>query len=219
MSKQSAAISDALFDYIRQHAIPEDETLASLRAEAPAAGLPQIWIAPEQGAFLQTLIRIHGSREVLEVGTLGGYSAIWMARGLPKGGRLRTIELEPTHADFAERHIRGSDVADQIEVLRGNGRDVIPRISDASIDAMFIDADKLGYRQYVEEGLRIVRPGGLILIDNAFGFGQVLDREVDEDVLAIRELNGWIADHPRLLGVIAPFGDGCQVLSVLAEGT
>ncbi len=147
MSSESMPVNTQHFDYLAERTRREDELLGDLKRAAAEAGLPQIWISPEQASFMQILLRLCGAREVVEVGTLGGYSAIWMARALPVGGRVRTIELEPAHADFAEAWIARSDVAEKIEVHRGDGRTVLPGFADDSADACFIDADKEGYSE------------------------------------------------------------------------
>ena len=212
MADQGSPVSPEHFAYVRARTIQEDGFLATLRREAIEAGLPEIHIAPEQGAFLQILVRLAGAREVIEVGTLGGYSAIWMARGLPPEGRVRTIEVQAAHANFAEHWIARSDVAGKIEVHRGAGLNVLPRFADASADAAFVDADKVHYPGYLEHCLRIVRPGGLIACDNAFAFGQLFDDEpADPGVPHVRAFNDLVPTVPGLTAVIAPFGDGCWV--------
>src|SRR5438093_1008164 len=153
--------------YLTERTVREDAFLADLKRAATAEGIPSIWIAPEQASLMQILLRAARAREVVEVGTLAGYSAIAMARALPAEGRVRTIEIEPKHADFAERWIAKSDVAGKVQVLRGSGMDVLPRFETDSADAAFLDADKKSYGLYLEECLRIVRPGGLIMVDNA----------------------------------------------------
>ncbi len=212
MSDTSTQVTSALFRYIAAHAAPEGEFLKDLKREAAAAGIPAIWIAPEQAAFMQLLLRLRGAREVLEVGTLAGYSAIAMARALPEGGRVRTIEIEPKHADFAERWIARSDVAGRIEVLRGAGMDHLPRLASDSADAAFLDADKPSYPRYLAECLRIVRRGGLIMVDNAFAFGELLNKRARRpDVEAVRAFNERMAREPALESIIVPFGDGLWV--------
>ena len=152
------------------------------------------------------------AREVIEVGTLAGYSAIAMARALPEGGRVRTIEISPAHARFAEDWVRRSDVADKVEVHLGAGMDILAGFADDSADASFIDADKSSYPLYLRESLRIVRRGGLIMVDNAFAFGQLLDeRPTDRDVAAVRAFNDTMAATRELSSVIVPIGDGLWV--------
>jgi len=212
MSEQPSPVTARHLDYVAAHTRGDDELLAELKRAARAEGLPAIWIAPAQASFLQIVLRLAGAREVVEVGTLGGYSAIAMARALPEGGRVRTIEVEPVHADFAERWIARSDVAGKIEVHRGRGVDVLPRFGSDSADAAFLDADKASYPLYLEQCLRIVRVGGLIAVDNAFAFGQLLDAQpTDRDVPAIRAFNDQLAADARLQSAIVPLGDGCWV--------
>ena len=215
MSSSPTVVSRALSDYVAAHAAPEDALLRELKEEAAREGVPAIWISPEQGALMEVLLRLSGAREVVEVGTLVGYSAIRMARALPAGGRVRTIELDPRHADLAERFVARSDVAGKVEVLRGAGADLLPTLASDSADAAFVDADKVGYPLYLEECLRIVRPGGLVMVDNAFAFGRVLEEapggDEGESVRAIRAFNDRLAADGRVDAVIVPVGDGLWV--------
>ncbi len=209
MSSESTALTRAHYRYLAERTAGEDAFLLDLKREAEAAGVPPIWIAPEQASFMQILLRLIAAREVIEVGTLAGYSAICMARA---GARVRTLEVEPSHAEFARAWIKRSDVADQIEVCLGDGRELLPTFETDSADAAFIDADKAGYPIYLRECQRIVRKGGLIMADNAFAFGQVLDPDVqDESVEAIRAFNELMAGTEQLQSIIVPLGDGCWV--------
>jgi len=213
MSAEPSPISVAHHHYIRDHVPPEDPFLAQLRAAALEDGIPPIWIAHEEAHFLCVLLRLVGARRVIEVGTLAGYSAIALARGLPADGRVDTIELLPKHADFAERWIAKSDVAARVRVHRGSGVQVLANFAADSADALFMDADKTSYPQYLESALRIVRPGGLILADNALAFGQLLEaKPSDREVPAVRAFNDLVAREPRVEGVIVPLGDGVWVL-------
>jgi predicted O-methyltransferase YrrM len=212
MSEKSTPVTEALFDYVAARAAREDAFLADLREAAAAAGLPRIWIAPEQAAFMQVLLRAARVREVVEVGTLGGYSAIWMARALPKDGGVRTIEVNAAHAEFAQRWIAKSDVAGRIDVIRGAAIDVLPALDAASADALFLDADRDNYHRYLPHVLRIVRPGGLVMVDNAFAGGKIADPGANEGTNpAMRAFNDQLARTPELQGVIVPIGDGLWV--------
>ena len=212
MSAGPSPLNNALFSYIAERTSGDDDFLQELKREATAADIPKIQISPAQGSFMQVLLRAAGAKEVIEVGTLAGYSALWMARALPEGGRVRTVEFDPKHAAFAREWAGRSDVADKIEVHEGAGMDVLPGFADASADASFIDADKVNYPGYLEESIRIVRPGGLILCDNAFAFGELLDESsTDDSVLAIRKFNDIMAADSRVEGLIVPVGDGCWV--------
>ena len=211
MSEESTTVDARTFRYIAERTTAEDPFLADLKQAARAEGLPSIWIASEQIAFMQVLLRAAGARTVVEVGTLAGVSAIGMARALPPGGRLQTIELEPRHADFAERWIARSNVADRIELLRGAGADVLARLPSGAYDAAFVDADKPGYPLYLRECLRLVRSGGLILVDNALAFGRLFADDADESVKAVRSFNDLMAATPEVQSVIVPIGDGMWV--------
>lgn len=212
MSVEDEVVTRALLDYVAEHTRGEDAHLAALRAAAAQAGLPPISIGPAQGSLLGVLLKLARAREVVEVGTLGGYSATWMARALPAGGRVRTIEASDKHADFAQAWLARSDVGQKVELHRGRGADVLPTFDGDSADAAFLDADKRNYPLYLEQCLRIVRVGGLIAADNAFGFGQLLDAKPrDPDVRHVLAFNDLVAREPRLEGVIVPLGDGCWV--------
>ncbi|HVQ24663.1 MAG TPA: O-methyltransferase [Planctomycetota bacterium] len=212
MSAEGTLVTRGHFEYIAARTAPEGRVLADLKAAAREAGIPAIWISPEQASLMQILLRAIGARTVIEVGTLAGYSAIAMARALPAGGMVHTIELEPKHADFAERWVARSDAAGKVTVHRGAGLDVLPRFGAESADAAFLDADKSNYPGYLRESLRIVRTGGLILVDNAFAFGQLLDEHpTDREVGAVRAFNEVMAKESRLQSVIVPIGDGLWV--------
>jgi predicted O-methyltransferase YrrM len=212
MSETSSLVTEAHFRYVAERTVREDAFLADLKRTAVAEGIPSIWIAPEQASFMQILLRLARAREVVEVGTLAGYSAIAMARALPPDGHVRTIELERKHADFAERWVAKSDVAGRVVVHRGAGMDVLPGFATDSADAAFLDADKASYPKYLAECLRIVRRGGLIMVDNAFAFGQLLaDTPSDREVGAMRAFNDHMARVEALQSVIVPLGDGLWV--------
>ena len=212
MSEASTLVTSAHFAYLASRTSGDDPFLKELKAAAKAAGMPSISIAPEQASFMQILLRASGAREVVEVGTLAGYSAISMARALPPEGRLRTIEVEKKHADFARAWVARSDVFDRVLVFEGKGLDVLPTFAADSADAAFLDADKSSYPAYLEHALRIVRPGGLVMVDNAFAFGQLLDvAPADREVEAVRAFNDVMAREKRLQSVIVPIGDGLWV--------
>ena len=212
MSHSSTLVTAAHFEYISARTQRDDAFLADLKTAALEQGIRAIWIAPEQAAFMQILLRAAKAREVIEVGTLAGYSAIQMARALPKGGRVRTIELDPKHVQFARAWIEKSDVKDKVTVLEGRGADVLKTFAPDSADAAFLDADKGNYPVYLEESLRIVKTGGLILVDNADAFGQVLDlHPTDREAKSVQQFNDLMAREKRVQAVIVPLGDGLWV--------
>ncbi len=212
MSEEPSVVTEAHFRYLAQRTTQEDAFLRDLRVSAAKAGIPAISIDPAQAAFLQVLLRGAKARHVIEVGTLAGYSAIAMARALPPEGRVLTIEVDPKHAAFAKEWIAKSDVAGRIAVHLGAGKDVLKTIPDRSADACFLDADKGSYRAYLDECMRILRPHGLIVVDNAFAFGQLLDEHpTDRDVPHIRAFNDYVPTVQGLQSVIVPLGDGLWV--------
>jgi predicted O-methyltransferase YrrM len=200
------------YEYMAARTRGDDEFLVELKKAAEVAGIPRIWISPAQASLMQILLKLHGAKEVVEVGTLAGYSAIAMARALPEGGRVRTIELEDRHADFAEEWAAKSDVAGKVEVLRGAGVDVLKQMADDSADACFLDADKQNYPRYLDECMRIVRVGGLIMADNAFAFGQLLDENAtDPGTPHIRKFNDYMAGRQGIHAAMVGIGDGLWV--------
>jgi predicted O-methyltransferase YrrM len=212
MSEESSIVTRQHFEYLAARTRQEDAFLRDLKAAAERAGIPAIHIAPEQASFVQILLRARGARDVVEVGTLAGYSAIAMARALPEDGRVTTIELEPRHAVFAREWIAKSDVAGRVAVVEGRAADVLAALADGSADAMFIDADKASYPRYLDEAMRILRPHGLVMVDNAFAFGQLfVEHPTDREVPGVKAFNDYIPRIDGLQSVIVPLGDGMWV--------
>lgn len=210
MSRTSTPVDSALFEFIARTTIPEDALLRELRLAAAREGLPEIHIAPEQAAFLQLVLRAANARTVVEVGTLGGYSAIAMARGLPADGRVITHEIEPRHAEFARRWIERSDQRGRIEVRVGNAAETLPALPDGTADAVFLDADKPGYVVYLQHAMRLLRRGGLLLADNVLADGEVADPQATSGTAqAMRRFLAAVAATPALQSVVVPLGDGC----------
>ncbi len=185
-------IWSAVDEYIEQALLPADAALdAALQASA-AAGLPAIAVSPAQGKLLHLMARMIAARRVLEIGTLGGYSAIWMARALPPGGRLVTLELDPRHAAVARRNIATAGLSEIIDVREGRALDLLPAIAAearAPFDLVFIDADKPSNVEYLDWALRLTRPGGVIVVDNVVRRGAVTDaHSSDANVCGVRRL-------------------------------
>ena len=207
MSKTSTPVDEPLFAYLATKAIPEDALLRDLRIAAAKAGLPEIHIAPEQAAFLQNLLRAMRARTVVEIGTLGGYSAIAMARGLAPDGRVITHEIEPRHAEFAREWIARSDQRGRIDVRVGDAAKTLAELPAASADAVFIDADKTGYVGYLQHALRLLRPGGVVLADNVLA-GGLIASGTDAKERALRAFLDAAIANPELTSVVVPLGDG-----------
>ena len=205
-------MSDRTGDYISGLFAPEDQLLASLREEADRTGLPPIAVSADEGRLLQVLLTSVQARRVLEVGTLGGYSAIWMARALPEDGELVTIEIDPKHAEFAKRYLERAGLANKVEIRIGRALDVLPSLDGERFDAVFIDADKEPMPNYFEWALRLLRPGGLLIADNTLWGGRVFDdAEQDEKTTAVREFNRRMANDPRILSILVPTHDGVAI--------
>lgn len=212
-------LAEACARYIAELFAPEDDLLKELRRSIAEAGFPGIYITPDEGRLLQVLVRAVGARRMVEIGTLAGYSAIWIARALPKDGRLVTIEKKPGHAELAREYIERAGLADRVEVCLGDGLQVLEKLSaEAPFDAVFIDADKQNYPRYLDWSAANLRPGGLVIGDNALWKGRVLEEDSqDPEVLGIQEFNRRIAEDPRFTSIIVPTRDGVAV-AILNQG-
>ncbi|MFI0963767.1 O-methyltransferase [Streptomyces sp. NPDC021080] len=183
---------------------PADEILTAALHDSDAAGLPPINVAPNQGKLLQLLARIQGARRILEIGTLGGYSTIWLGRALPADGQLITLEYDPRHAEVARANLARAGLDKITEVRVGPALESLPKLADENpepFDFVFIDADKVNNPHYVEWAVRLTRPGSVIVLDNVVRGGAVTDAtSTDPSVRGTRAALELIASHPRLNG-------------------
>ncbi|MFG2935767.1 O-methyltransferase [Streptomyces sp. NPDC048282] len=190
--------------YFTSHLSPDDEALQAALRESEANELPHANVTPNQGKLLQLLAQIQDARNILEIGTLGGYSTIWLARALPADGRLISLEYSARHAEIAVRNIARAGLERVVEVRVGPALESLPKLADenpAPFDLVFIDADKANNPHYVEWALRLTRTGSLIVVDNVVRGGRVVDAESAEpDVVGTRAAIELIAAHPRLTG-------------------
>ncbi|MGY4963994.1 O-methyltransferase [Streptomyces sp. 900105245] len=195
---------DDVDDYFISHLSPDDEALQLALADSAAAGLPPIGVTAAQGKFLQLLAQVQGARTILEIGTLAGYSTIWLARALPEDGRLISLEYSAKHAEVATRNLARAGLERITEVRVGPALESLPKLADenpAPFDLVFIDADKANNAHYVEWALRLTRAGSLIVVDNVVRGGRVVDEASTEpDVVGTRATIDLIATHPRLSG-------------------
>ncbi|RRQ81196.1 methyltransferase [Streptomyces griseofuscus] len=195
---------DDVDDYFINTLSPDDEALRAALRENDAAGLPPIGVTAAQGKLLQLLAQVQGARAILEIGTLGGYSTIWLARALPEDGRLVTLEYSARHAEVATRNIARAGLDRVAQVRVGPALESLPKLADenpAPFDLVFIDADKANNAHYVEWALRLTRAGSLIVLDNVVRGGRVADPgTTDPDVAGTRAAIELIASHPRLSG-------------------
>jgi predicted O-methyltransferase YrrM len=185
-------------EYVAERLIEPDPALTAALADSEAAGLPPIAVSAPQGKFLRLLARIHGARSVLEIGTLGGYSTIWLAGALPADGRLVSLEVSPEHAEVARKNIARAGFADRVEILVGPALDTLPTLT-GPYDLVFIDADKRNNPGYVREAVRLTRPGGVIVVDNVIRDGRVVDlADTDPNIAGTRGAYDVLAAEPRL---------------------
>jgi predicted O-methyltransferase YrrM len=197
--------------YIEELFAVEDSVLARVRARHAEADLPPIHISPDEGKLLHVLLRAAGARTVLEIGSLAGYSGIWLARALPPEGRLTTIEKDSRHAALARQAYGEAGVAGQVQLLEGEARAVL-RTLEPGFDAVFVDADKEPMAEYFQESVRLLRVGGLLLSDNAFFHGAVVDKS-DRSAQAegVRAFNRLAATDARVVSAVIPIRDGVVV--------
>jgi predicted O-methyltransferase YrrM len=185
--------------YITDTLVQPDAALEAALEASDAAGLPQISVSPTHGKLLWTLARLQHARRILEIGTLGGYSTIWLARGLAAGGRLVTLEALEKHAAVARANLARAGLTDVVEVRVGQALATLPLLKDGPFDLTFIDADKQNNAEYFAWALKLSRPGSLIVVDNVVREGAVVDaRSRDAAVLGVRRLNDLIAGERRV---------------------
>ena len=203
--------SDELEQYVRDLVGTEDAALLAARDRHEAADLPTMQISAEQGRLLAVLLRAIRARRVLEIGTLGGYSGIWIARSLVGKGHLDTIEANPDHAAVARGAFGDAGLDDRITIFEGDAVKILPTLHEV-YDAVFLDADKEPLPTYFREAVRLTRVGGWVLCDNTFYHGRVLDPDDRaDDVEGIRAYNRLASEDPRLVTAIVPVRDGLMI--------
>ena len=203
-------------EYLRTHSTEQDEALRRARERAASEDMPPV--PHEVGAFLCLMVQIVRAHHVLEIGSGAGLSGIWIARGLPDEGRLTTIELDPVHRELANQAYQEALVAHSIDSLLGDALALLPSLPDHAFDIMFIDPAKAHLPQYLEPAIRLVRPGGLIIVDNVIWSGRVVDpHAVSIEDRSTKAFNDLLASDPRLHSMILPIGDGVSVSLVLAK--
>jgi predicted O-methyltransferase YrrM len=217
---------NAVDRYINDQLVPSDAALEAALAASAEAGLPAINVAPNQGKLLQILAQLRGARAILEIGTLGGYSTIWLARALPPGGRLITLEADPKHAEVAKANITRAGLTGVVELRLGRALDTLPvllRENRGPFDMIFIDADKSGYPDYFGWALKLSRQGSLIVADNVVRKGAVADpASADPMVQGVRRFTELVAAEPRVsataIQTVGSKGyDGLAIALVVAD--
>lgn len=189
-------------EYLAATLLDNDPTLTEAHADSLAAGLPPIDVTPLTGKLLQLLARMTRARHVLEVGTLGGYSTIWLARGIPRDGRVVTLELEQRHADVARANLARAGVSERVEIVVGRAADSLPRIAERGtepFDLVFIDADKESSALYVDWAIRLGHPGTVIVVDNVVRAGEIAELDTDDPmVIGSRRALEFLRSDPRV---------------------
>jgi caffeoyl-CoA O-methyltransferase len=194
---------------------PEDEVLREIRERARAAGLPEIQVAALDARHLEVLVRLTGVRRAVEIGTLAGYSSVSIVRGLLPGGVLHTIEADPHHAEVAAESFRRAGIADRVRLLRGSALELLPSLSaEGPFDFCFIDADKESYDQYLDWASQNLRPGGVVVGDNAFLFGELKQPLQPRSSAAARAMYAFhrrLAAGTEFRATVLPTGEGMAV--------
>ncbi len=212
--------------YLNDLLVPSDPALEAALAASADAGLPAINVAPNQGKLLHLLARLQGARAILEIGTLGGYSTIWLARALPPGGRLITLEANPRHAEVARTNIARAGLKDVVDLRLGQALETLPQLVDEGrgpFDLIFIDADKPGYPDYFAWALRLSRRGSVIVADNVVRKGAVADAASEDPLVqGVRRFAERVAAEPRVsataIQTVGSKGyDGLAIAVVIAD--
>jgi predicted O-methyltransferase YrrM len=194
----SQELWSAVDRYITDLFVPVDAALEAALEASADAGLPAIAVSPNQGKLLMMMAQMMGARNILEIGTLGGYSTIWLARGLAAGGRLTTLEADPKHAEVARLNIARAGLGDAVEVRLGRAIDTLPQLK-GPFDLIFIDADKVSYPEYLRWAVTLARAGSVIVADNVVRKGAVIDADSsDQNVRAVRRFHEILAADARL---------------------
>lgn len=213
-------------DYIASLLIPPDAALDGALKASDEAGLPSINVSANQGKLLMLFARMLNARNILEIGTLGGYSTIWMARGMAEGGRLITLEYEAKHAEVAMANLGRAGLSDRVEIRVGRAGDTLPKLVEEGrgpFDLVFIDADKQGYTEYLEWSMKLSRRGTVIVADNVVRNGAITDLDSsDEMVQGIRRFNRALAAEKRVsateIQTVGSKGyDGLAIATVIAD--
>ena len=219
MSNRTIQLDDRTYEYLLAHSLREAPVLAALRAETASHPQVNMQIAPEQGQFMQMLVRLTGARRAIEVGVFTGYSSLAVMLAMPKDGRLLALDVSEEFTAIARRHWQAAGVADRIELVIAQAKDTLDaRIAageSGRYDFAFIDADKGGYLAYYERLMKLVRPGGLIVVDNTLWSGDVANPENREsDTVALREFNDILHKDPRIELAMLPVGDGLTLARI-----
>jgi len=223
VSIRTLQLDERTRQYLLAHSLREHPALAKLRAETASHPRVNMQIAPEQGQFMQLLVRLTGARRAIEVGVFTGYSSLAVTLAMPPDGRLLALDVSEEYTAVARRHWQAAGVAGRIELVLAPARDTLDARLAAGeagrYDFAFIDADKTGYLDYYERLVKLLRPGGLIVVDNTLWHGAVADpKDRDADTVALREFNDFLHRDPRVDLALLPVGDGLTLARIREPG-
>lgn len=197
---------EAVDNYISTLLAPQDDVLKAIAPSIDNANMPQVSVSPNQGKLLQILALLCNAQKILEIGTLGGYSTIWLARSLPRNGRLISLELDRKHASVAQKNIERAGLESQVDIRVGKALELLPTLEAEGagpFDLVFIDADKPPYTEYFQWAVRLARPGALIVADNVIRDGKVLESDsTDKKVAGVQRFNAMLANNAAVSATI-----------------
>jgi predicted O-methyltransferase YrrM len=204
-------LNEELYNYIVNIFANEDDILRNVVKETGENNFPLIQVSPELGKFLYLLVKVINAKTILEIGTLAGYSSIWLARALPENGKLTTLEVSREHADEALKNFKKANLDNKINLLFGNAIESLDKLNNEKFDFVFIDADKTGYPDYFDKVLQLMNKGGIIAADNTLRKGQVILENTDEGTEAIKVYNQKVAKDRRVESLLVPISDGVTI--------
>lgn len=213
MKGQRTKVTDDLYDYINENYVEETQLMKKLHYEYIKHNIPKISITPEQGKFLYILAKMIYSKKILEIGTLIGYSSLWLYEALPSYGKLITIEVSKKHYDIASNFFTENNLDNKIKLWLGKALELKSKIVEkAPFDMMFIDASKEEYPDYLNLALKVIRKGGIIVFDNTLSKGRVIEpKENKKGVWGVRRLNQMMGKNPKLDSILIPMADGISI--------
>jgi caffeoyl-CoA O-methyltransferase len=204
-------LNEELYNYIVDTFVKEDDILKNIVKETGEKDIPLIQVSPELGKFLQLLIKMVGAKRIVEIGTLTGYSSIWMARALPDDGKVITLEISSKHAETARNNFKKAGLENKIELVFGNAMESLEKLKNEKFDFCFIDADKTGYPAYFDQVIGMMNKGGIIAADNTLRDGNIVKPNPDEGTKAIDVYNKKMAADSRVESLLVPISDGLTI--------
>ena len=207
-------LNDKLYTYIIDTFVDEDDILKQIVADTEAKKIPLIQISPDNGKFLYMLLKMINATRVLEIGTLAGYSTIWMARAIPDGGKVTTLEISEKHAEEAQNNYKKAGLDGKIKLMFGSALDSMDKLQDEKFDFVFIDADKENSSNYFDKVIGCMNKGGIIACDNTLKFGRVVEDNPDDSTKGILKYNEKVANDARVESLLVTISDGLTISRV-----